>query len=376
VSEFEPPANVPNRAIADDDLNPLLHDKPVVLEREGLPPAYRMRADRHYVDQMTAASAAAPVRLIGVAQLEPPAHVDPEALEPLARSIAACGILQPLLVRKRLGGYQVIAGQKRLAAAVAAGLKEVPCLVHQVGDADCAGLASAANLRGSTAPLAVASQTLHDTSALLGSVLSDLERIGAWGGLMRTTPADGSLYTGVGLDLIEAQVWRTSWTLKALAVVRTGAVAHGRQRSVAGVLDRIIDGFEPERRLRGLHIQSAIDGPASARVDDEMATMVLTGAILMMVEALRDHDHPAIDVRVSIPTPGAVGIDVKQALVAMPAETARAFSGTSKAGGSATLALWSSTLKIITANCHGTAELIVDEQRGSVLRCTLRAHRA
>jgi hypothetical protein len=322
---------------------------------------------------MTSASAGTPVRLIAVTQMEPPGPVPSESLEPLVKSIASSGILQPLLVRKRHGAYQVIAGQKRLAAALAAGLKEVPCLVHQVADADCAALATAANLRAHGALSGTAVQSTEDTVDLLDTVSSDLARIGAWAGLMRTTPADASVYAGVGLDLIEAQVWRTTWMLKALTVIRTGVLEKGRDRSLAGVIDQVIDGFEPERRLRGLEIHTTIDGPASARIDDEVAKLILSGAILMMVESLRVHENPAIEVRVSVPAAGTIVIEVRQWAVAMAAETVRAFAAPPGTPGvNPALMLWASTLKAAPAQRHGTAELLVDEHRGGVLRCTLR----
>ena len=53
----------------------------------------------------------------------------------LRDSIAAGGILQPLLVRKvNRGTYQLIAGERRLRAALMAGLRRVPCVVHNVND--------------------------------------------------------------------------------------------------------------------------------------------------------------------------------------------------------------------------------------------------
>ena len=53
----------------------------------------------------------------------------PEALDELAESIRRHGILQPLSVRKTVSGYELIAGERRLRASIAAGLTEVPCLV-------------------------------------------------------------------------------------------------------------------------------------------------------------------------------------------------------------------------------------------------------
>jgi ParB family chromosome partitioning protein len=53
-------------------------------------------------------------------------------LAELADSIRVNGILQPILVRRFQGGYQLIAGERRFRAAQAAGLPKVPALVREV----------------------------------------------------------------------------------------------------------------------------------------------------------------------------------------------------------------------------------------------------
>ncbi len=55
-------------------------------------------------------------------------------LTELADSIRANGILQPILVRRFQGGYQLIAGERRFRAAQMAGLAQVPALVREVTD--------------------------------------------------------------------------------------------------------------------------------------------------------------------------------------------------------------------------------------------------
>lgn len=60
---------------------------------------------------------------------QPRRYFDREGLETLAASIAQHGMLQPLTVRRQNGGYELIAGERRLRAAKLAGLTEVPCLL-------------------------------------------------------------------------------------------------------------------------------------------------------------------------------------------------------------------------------------------------------
>ncbi len=55
-----------------------------------------------------------------------------ESIRELADSILAHGVLQPLLVRKKGQGYELVAGERRWRAARAAGLKEVPCILREL----------------------------------------------------------------------------------------------------------------------------------------------------------------------------------------------------------------------------------------------------
>jgi len=61
---------------------------------------------------------------------QPRRGFEPASLQELADSIRMHGILQPLLVREGLAGYELIAGERRLRAAEIAGLTEVPVIVH------------------------------------------------------------------------------------------------------------------------------------------------------------------------------------------------------------------------------------------------------
>ena len=79
---------------------------------------------------------------------QPRRSFDREELEGLAESIRQNGILQPLTVRKLPGGgYELIAGERRLRAARIAGLPQVPCLLSDATDESSAVLALVENLQ-------------------------------------------------------------------------------------------------------------------------------------------------------------------------------------------------------------------------------------
>src|SRR3954447_9189763 len=76
-----------------------------------------------------------PVNAIAPNPKQPRTHFDDEALAGLATSIREVGILQPLVVRRTADGrYEVIAGERRLRAAKAAGLPVVPVVLRDSGD--------------------------------------------------------------------------------------------------------------------------------------------------------------------------------------------------------------------------------------------------
>jgi ParB family chromosome partitioning protein len=70
-----------------------------------------------------------------------------EALEELARSIGEHGILQPLSVRRVEGGYELIAGERRLRAGQMAGLTEIPCIIMNMDDKESGLTALVENLQ-------------------------------------------------------------------------------------------------------------------------------------------------------------------------------------------------------------------------------------
>lgn len=79
---------------------------------------------------------------------QPRRNFDQDELRSLSRSIVENGILQPLVVRRiNNTEFELIAGERRLRAAVMAGLSKVPCVVHKCNDKDSALLALIENLQ-------------------------------------------------------------------------------------------------------------------------------------------------------------------------------------------------------------------------------------
>ncbi len=74
------------------------------------------------------------ISLISPNRYQPRERFDPEMLTSLSESIAQIGVIQPIIVRKAPGGYEIIAGERRWRAAQRAGLRSVPALLREADD--------------------------------------------------------------------------------------------------------------------------------------------------------------------------------------------------------------------------------------------------
>ena len=88
-----------------------------------------------------------PARTIRPNPAQPRKVFREEPLEELAQSIRRHGILQPLSVRRVGTAYELIAGERRLRAAIQAGLSEVPCIVMNMDDRESGLTALVENLQ-------------------------------------------------------------------------------------------------------------------------------------------------------------------------------------------------------------------------------------
>ena len=88
-----------------------------------------------------------PSRAIRPNPAQPRTIFQEESLAELAESIRQHGILQPLSVRRKENGYELIAGERRLRAAQLAGLTDIPCIVMTMDDKESGVAAIIENLQ-------------------------------------------------------------------------------------------------------------------------------------------------------------------------------------------------------------------------------------
>jgi ParB family chromosome partitioning protein len=78
---------------------------------------------------------------------QPRQRMDDAALQTLTASIREHGVIQPVLVTETFDGYQLVAGERRVRAARAAGLDHIPAVVRQLADREQLELALVENLQ-------------------------------------------------------------------------------------------------------------------------------------------------------------------------------------------------------------------------------------
>ncbi|WP_437879875.1 ParB/RepB/Spo0J family partition protein [Pseudomonas sp. LRF_L74] len=108
---------------------------PSTLEQEAV------QADSRELQQL-------PLELVQRGKYQPRRDMDPTALEELANSIKAQGVMQPIVVRPIGGGrFEIIAGERRWRASQLAGLDKIPAMVREVPDDAAIAMALIENIQ-------------------------------------------------------------------------------------------------------------------------------------------------------------------------------------------------------------------------------------
>lgn len=125
------------------------------MSKRGLPQRVKMRATRHFVDEITTRHEEPVGKMVPLSSLEPDPHQPRSAmgnLDDLVASIRQKGVLEPILVRPPqdedgTGPYRIISGERRFRAAQEAGLYDVPVIVMDVSEQEALEIALIENLQ-------------------------------------------------------------------------------------------------------------------------------------------------------------------------------------------------------------------------------------
>ncbi len=280
--------------------------------REGLPAAFKMRRERHYVEQLMGDAPLRTVREIPVSDIDPPTE-NPVDLAPLEQSIRDLGILQPLLVSKAGSEstlsaepserFALIAGANRYRVAVQLGLRTVPCLVCETGAHTVEALREAATRKAlaesiaaekapHAAPVAAAetraSATIDESrpSGLDACLLEVTDRLSFVSALMPALDIAGQdrLRWTVLTDVMKAEMERARSIAAAIEWLSQTSTAERELVDAGAIVGAAIDAVIPEARLGEvtLDVASSLEG-YSLPVDRAMVVRALTGLIQAML---------------------------------------------------------------------------------------------
>ncbi|WP_440897380.1 ParB/RepB/Spo0J family partition protein [Amphibacillus sp. Q70] len=144
-----------------------------------------------------------------------------EAIEELKNSILEHGIIQPLLVRQAIKGYEIIAGERRFRAAKEAGLETIPVIVKELNDQKMMELALLENLQREN--------------------LTPIEEAQAYVNLMKSyelTQEDLSKKLGKSRPHIANQVRLLQLPAQVTAMINNGELSMGHGRALLGLKEK------------------------------------------------------------------------------------------------------------------------------------------
>src|SRR5690606_30895270 len=110
-----------------------------------------------------------PLRAIRFNDRQPRKHISEDGLEELAASIKDRGVLEPVIVRRVGGGFELVAGERRTRAAALAGLEEIPAIIVDIDDREALEIAIIENLQREDL------NAVEETEAVLGLLEMELD---------------------------------------------------------------------------------------------------------------------------------------------------------------------------------------------------------
>jgi ParB family chromosome partitioning protein len=161
-----------------------------------------------------------PISSITPSPRQPRQKFDPETLQELVASILAFGVVQPIIVRPKGDGYEVVAGERRWRAARAAGLKTIPSIVRRPSDTESLEMALIENVHRDD--------------------LNAIEEAYAYQQLVddfNITHAELSKKVGRSRSAITNILRLLTLPIEVQAMVRGGVLSYGHARSLLGLDD-------------------------------------------------------------------------------------------------------------------------------------------
>jgi len=319
ASIFEKVADPGDDDSADEDEDGLDLEQPAP-QREGLPAGFRMRHDPHYVEELVSRNYAGRIHIIPTNEIDDPRPAGEGDLKTLVTSVADFGVLEPLLVRRLPNGRcELIAGSRRLAAAISAGLERVPCLVHSADDERAQALANAARRSQPRNGHRVSEPDAGvSTANAYAEIGESLDAIGACLRLFRDTTRPAP--ERIALDLIGAEVCRATWLVQALSLLDDDVPVANGSVDLGSVIERVARALAPGRHVGGATVEVEASAPGLRAPGDASLLTVAVAGIVMALQAVTERVETAVvQIRVREESGDRVRVEATQEALRIPA---------------------------------------------------------
>lgn len=235
-----------------------------------------------------------PVSLIVANPNQPRKEFDPVGLEDLRKSIQSSGLLQPLLVRPKGAGFELVAGERRFRAIQALGWRDVPVHVRELDDQAMLTLALIENLQRSdlnpieeaegyqelVARFTLTQQQVADSVGRERSTVANMLRLLALPAVVRNMVRDGSLSLGHARALLGFSDLDRMVAL-ATIVVTDGLTVREVERRVREA------GTKPALRRKTKQASTAVATPEVKGIEDQLRRHFQTDVAMSLTAADR-----------------------------------------------------------------------------------------
>ena len=321
--------------------------KPV---REGLPSGYRMRADAHYVDQLSSRRAERPFdsaqgRSFDSAQGRP--FDSAQGKQSTAR-VTDVALSEPAVdLRERRD-----ARERSFDSA-----QDRPFDSAQGRPFDSAQGRPFDSAQGRRAGKAFAQlsedvASIESAAAVLAGDVSPMAR-------------------RANVDVIVAQAWRASWLIRAMAILDSSHRGHHRSRQLGFVLTEVCERLAAESRLAGFNLTvQASDWNAAVSVDEQALVTGVTGAVFGTLGVVGRTDGVTVRLNASASAGELRSIEVTQDdVMVAPSIASRFFDPlwADRPGGWVG-GLGASAARAVAQQQGGSAVFLAGERRGTVIR--------
>jgi ParB family transcriptional regulator, chromosome partitioning protein len=247
------------------------------------------------------------VDLIERNPFQPRIEFDQQAINELADSIRQHGVLQPLLVRSAGGGYQLIAGERRLIAAKKAGLQQIPCRVLALTDQQVSEVALEENLKRQDLNVLEKAVAFQGYLERYGCSIEELSRRlsldrSTVSNMLRLLELPDSVKSDLRSDKISAGHARALLSLKSEA----DRVSLCERIQKEGLSVRKIE--EAVRELNA-SLETGVVPITGKRPKSETAVIELTPHVLTLRDQLRDWLGAAVEIKLAAKDKGKIIID-------------------------------------------------------------------